>query len=176
MEMEQTNHALEPSQWAAIHFGDVPLSDVRRAQRLQTIGEALAGNPGASIPQLFARPYDVKAAYTFFAHEEVTPERVQSAHRAWVMEQLERAGTYVLIEDTSELDWSARAPMPGLGPIGNSNEGTQGIRLHSVVAARWDAEAPVHHPKPSSECGVVVVGAGESGISAADTAPGRGCA
>lgn len=142
--MEQMNHALEPSQWAGIHFGDAPLSDVRRVQRLQMIGEAMAANPGASIPQLFARPYDVKAAYHFFDHPEVTPESVQSAHRAWVMEQLERAGTYLLIEDTTELDWTDRAPIPGLGPIGNSNEGTQGVRLHSVVAARWDAEATVH--------------------------------
>lgn len=71
--MEQTNHALEPSTWAAIHFSGVPLGDIRRTQRLQMIGEALAADPGASIPQLFARSYDVKAAYRFFDHPEVTP-------------------------------------------------------------------------------------------------------
>jgi Transposase DNA-binding len=47
------------------------LTDVRRVERLKTIAEALAANPGASIPQLFARPYDMKAAYTFFGHPEV---------------------------------------------------------------------------------------------------------
>jgi hypothetical protein len=48
----------------------------------------------------------VKAAYPFFGHPEVEPERVQSAHRAGVLEQLEAAGTYVLMEDTTELDWT----------------------------------------------------------------------
>ena len=142
--MEWTNHAMEPRAWAAVHFGEVPLGDIRRTRRLQMIGEALASEPGASIPQLFAHPYDVKAAYRFFDHPDVTPERVQSAHRAWVMEQLETAGTYLLLEDTSDLDWTGWAPIPGLGPVGHRNEGTQGVRLHSVIAARWDAHATVH--------------------------------
>jgi hypothetical protein len=151
--MEPMNHALEPGAWAAIHFGEAPLSDVRRVQRLQTIGEAMAANPGASIAQLFAHPYDVKAAYRFFDHPEVTPESVQSAHCTWVMEQLETAGTYLLIEDTTELDWTGRGLIPGLGPIGNRNEGTQGVRLHSVVAGRWDVEAGSQRPghRPSVE-------------------------
>ena len=136
--MERTNHAMEPRAWAALHFGEVPLGDIRRTRRLQMIGEALASEPGASIPQLFAHPYDVKAAYRFFDHPDVTPERVQSAHRAWVMEQLETAGTYLLLEDTSDLDWTGRASIPGLGPIGNCNESTQGIRLHSVIAGFHD--------------------------------------
>lgn len=116
--MEQTNHVLEPSPWAAIHFGDMPLGDIRRAQRLQTIGEALAAHPGASIPQLFARPYDVKAAYCFFDHPEVTPERVQSAHRAQVMERLERPGTYVLIRRYHGVGLDGPATNPGLGTGG----------------------------------------------------------
>jgi hypothetical protein len=143
MAMDEMNHALEPGRWAAIHFGEAPLSDIRRVQRLQMIGAAIAGNPGTSIPQLFARPYDVKAAYGFFDHPEVNAQSVQSAHRAGVMEQMERPGTYLLIEDTTELDWSGRRAIPGLGPMGNRNEGTQGVRLHSVVAARWPVEGQI---------------------------------
>jgi Transposase DNA-binding len=63
--MEPIDHAMEPRRWAEVHFGEAPLTDVRRVERLKTIAEALGANPGASIPQLFARPYDVKAAYTF---------------------------------------------------------------------------------------------------------------
>jgi hypothetical protein len=151
--MDQINHALEPGCGAAIHFGEAPLSDIRRVQRLQMIGEAMADNPGASIPQLLARPYDVKAAYGFFDHPEVSAESVQSVHRAWVMEQVERPGTYLLIEATTALDWTGHRPIPGLGPIGNCNEGTQGVRLHSVVAARWTVEgqiAPAGH-RPAGE-------------------------
>lgn len=141
--MEQINHTVEPCRWAEVHFGEAPLTDLRRVERLKKIGEAMAANPGASIPRLFARPYDVKAAYTFFNHPEVEPDAVQSAHRAWVLEQLERPGTYLLIEDTTDLDWTGRAPIPGLGPIGNHREGTQGLRLHSVLAAQWPEGAAV---------------------------------
>lgn len=144
--MQETHHALEPRRWAALHFGEGPFRDVRRTRRLQAIGEALAASPGASIPRLFARPYDVKATYAFFAHPEVDVDSVQSVHRAWVMEQWERSGTHLLIEDTTELDWSGRARIAGLGPIGNRNHGTQGIRLHSVLAARWNGQAAAHRP------------------------------
>src|SRR5512138_3478849 len=139
--MKLINHAGEPRRWAEVHFGEALLTDVRRVERLKTISEALAANPGASIPRLFARPYDVKAAYAFFSHPEVEPDAVQSAHRAWVLEQMETPGTYVLIEDTTELDWTGRAPIPGLGPIGNHGAGVQGLRLHSVLVARWLATA-----------------------------------
>lgn len=157
--MQDTHHALEPNRWAALHFGEAPFSDVRRTRRLQAIGEALAASPGASIPQLFAHRYDVKATYAFFAHPEVDVDSVQSTHRAWVMDQLEQAGAYLLIEDTTELDWTGRARIPGLGPIGNRNEGTQGIRLHSVLAARWNERAADHrvgHRPPLEVLGLVV--------------------
>lgn len=125
--VDRANHAQEVNSWATIHFGEGGFSDIRRVQRPQLIGAAMAGDPGASIPQLFARPYDVKAAYRFFDHPEVNADSVQGAHRAWVMEQLEEPGTYLLIEDTTELDWTQREPIPRLGSVGNRNQGTQGV-------------------------------------------------
>jgi hypothetical protein len=54
-----------------------------------------------------------------------------------VREQLQRAGRYLLLEDTSELSWSGKAPISGLGPVGNDAAGLQGFHLHSVLAVRW---------------------------------------
>ena len=155
--MKQANHAMEPSAWVAVHFGEVPLGDIRRTRRLQLIGEALAAEPGASIPQLFAHPYDVKAAYRFFDHPDVTPERVQSAHRAWVMEHLETAETYLLLEDTSDLDWT--------GTDSGFGAGGQLQRKHARdTAAFGDCGAlgcPRDGPqrRPSAVCGAVGTGA-----------------
>lgn len=109
---------------------------MRRGERLQRIAEARAANPGASIPPLFAHRYDVKAAYRVFEHPEVDPETVQSVHRAWVLEQVARAGTFLRIEDTTQLDWTGRAPRPGLGPLGDHRAGTPGVVLHSGLAVR----------------------------------------
>lgn len=40
----------------------------------------------------------------------------------------------LLIEDTSELSWSGKNPIEGLGPIGNGNPGQQGFFIHTVLA------------------------------------------
>jgi hypothetical protein len=111
----------------------------------------MASTPGASIPQLFAHPYDTKAAYTFFAHPEADPDTLQSAHRSLVAEQMERPGTYLLLEDTTELDWTGRERIPGLGPIGNSTVSTQGVILHTVLGVQWpeDGDATRRGRRPA---------------------------
>jgi hypothetical protein len=149
--MRVVSHSAEPRTWAEEHFGDTPFSDIRRTERAIRIAEAMAANPGASIPQLFAHPYDTKAAYTFFGHAEAEPETIQATHRALVLEQMETPGTYLLIEDTTELDWTGRARIEGLGPSGNSNTKTQGVILHSVLGVRWPETAisPLCKRRPS---------------------------
>lgn len=127
--------------WAATHFGEVELGDLRRNQRAVTIAAAMAANPDRSIPQMFINAYDIKAAYNFFRHPEATPENLQLAHREVVLEQLQLPGRYLLLEDTSELSWAGNEPIPGLGPIGNGAAGLQGVHLHSVLAVRWLWEA-----------------------------------
>src|SRR5262249_55989564 len=112
--MNVVSHNAAPRAWAEEHFADTPFSDIRRVERVVRIAEAMAATPGASIPQLFAHPYDTKAAYTLFGHAEADPETIQATHRGLVLEQMEAPGTYLLIEDTTELDWTGRAPIVGL--------------------------------------------------------------
>lgn len=127
-------------EWAERHFGDVALGDLRRDQRAVTIAAAMATNPDQSIPQIFVRPYDVKATYEFFKRPEATPDNVQAGHRDGVIEQMHQPGRYVLPEDTSELTWPGHEPIAGLGPIGTGAEGLQGFHLHTTLAVRWRPE------------------------------------
>jgi hypothetical protein len=113
------------------------------------IAEAMANSPSSSIPQLFARPYDVKAAYSFFRHWETTPDNLQAGHRELTLEQMRQPGVYLQIEDTSDLSWSGSLPIAGLGPIGNGAKGLQGFLLHTVLGVRWSqqvAEAGCRRP------------------------------
>jgi hypothetical protein len=137
MALEVINHTLDPRTWAEEHFREAAFLDVRRTDRAVTIAAAMAAPPGVSLPQRFGRWYDTKAAYNLFKPPEVTPDTVQAGHRAVVLDALQEPGSYLLLEDTTELDWSDRQPIPGLGPIGNSNTATQGVLLHSVLAVRW---------------------------------------
>lgn len=127
-----------PRAWAELHFDGCDLSDLRRAERVVMIAEAMALNPGASIPRLFARWSDVFAAYTLFKHEEVTPDALHAGHRDLVEQHLHTPGTSLLIEDTTEVAWAGRRSMTGLGMVGNGSALAQGFLLHSVIAAHLD--------------------------------------
>jgi hypothetical protein len=118
-------------------FSIVDLGDCRRTQRVMKIALALAAHPSRSIPEVFDRPYDVKATYSLLRHEAATPDALQAGHRDVVAVEMERPGTYLLLEDGSDLSWVGNNPIVGLGPIGTGAEGLQGFILHSVMAVRW---------------------------------------
>ncbi len=136
-----TIHQESPLAWSERHFAEVDLGETRRNRRTVTMAAAMAMNPDQSIPKMFIHSYDIKAAYNFFAHPEATPDNLQLAHREVVIEQMQRAGRYLLLEDTSEMSWSGKNSISGLGPIGHGAAGMQGFHLHSVLAVRWFWEA-----------------------------------
>ena len=131
--------------WAQRHFGTVQLGDVRRTRRVCRLAAGWARQPGASIPRLSGgQAYASKAAYQVLSHAQTTPEALQCAHRQQVRELIQRPGTYLLVEDTTELRWcSDAAQRPGLGPVGRGRSAGQGVLLHSVVAAAWPGCDPV---------------------------------
>ena len=134
----------EAQAWAHTHFGAVRLGDVRRSRRVVTLAAGWARQPGASIPRLSqGQAYASKAAYHVLAQARTTPEAVQAPHRALVSRQLQAPGTYLLVEDTTELSWPEAAERrAGLGPVGQGKAGSQGVLLHSLVAAAWPAQDP----------------------------------
>jgi len=135
--MNLLQHYADPRSWAENQFAGAEMSDIRRRDRVITIAEAMAASPGKSIPQMFASTYDVKATYELFKHPEATPDNLQAGHRDLVKQQLGEPGVYLLIEDTTDLSWSGKQAIAGLGPISNGQAGLQGFHLHSVLAVRW---------------------------------------
>jgi hypothetical protein len=142
----------DATQWAHQHFGTVQVGDVRRRRQVCTLVAGWARQPGASIPPLGAGvAYASKAAYQLLGQPGVTPDVLPTPHRQLVQEQLQQAGTYLLVEDTTQLRWSWSArPRPGLGPVAANKQGEQGALLHSVVAARWPGgPAELAAPRPA---------------------------
>lgn len=133
-----TFHPLQAEQWALKHFGAVDLGDRRRNQRTVRIAQGMASRSGKSIPKLFDRRADVKAAYTFMSRKEATPERLQTPHRNHVRAALGQAGTFLLLEDSSEFIWSRHQETPGLGRTGDLRSPVrQGFTLHTTLAVKW---------------------------------------
>ena len=153
------SYTLDPARWAALHVGDLDLGDVRRDARAVTIASAMAAQPSASLPQLFPRWSELKAAYTFFGQPSSTPDELQATHRELVSDTLQAPGVYLLPEDTTEVGWPTRDGIRGLGPIGSSKERQIGFLLHSVLAVRWPRLNPL--ARPSARPAVEIVGVAE---------------
>ena len=147
----------EPQRWAEEQFAGAKLTDIRRVARVKKIAEAMAVHPGRSIPQLCRSPYAVKATYNLFKHEDATPENIQAGHRAVVRDAMRQPGVYLLLEDTTELSWSGKQAITGLGPIGNSATGLQGFFLHTVLSVRWPGTPQDNHKRQPVE----VIGLGD---------------
>jgi hypothetical protein len=133
----ESTHQSSPADWAARHFGDCWLGHKARDRRLVDYARALAEQPGKFMPELFIDKYDIEATYQLLRRKDVTPDRIQAAHRRLVKNELRTPGRFLLIEDTTFPSFSHRRhSVPGLGPIGGSEEGQQGFLLHSVLAVR----------------------------------------
>jgi hypothetical protein len=126
-----------PAQWAQSEFALAELGDQRLTQRLVHIATGLARNPGGSLAQAFPEWKELKAAYRFFSQPKVGAEQIQASHREQTRARCREPGEYLLIEDTSELDYSSHLGCEGLGSIGNGQG--RGMLLHSTLAVRVEA-------------------------------------
>jgi len=138
----RTTTLLTPAQWADSEFALAQLGDQRRTQRLVKIANHLAQSPGGTLPQAFPEWSELKAAYRFFNQPKVTFEQIQSPHWRRTRAACQEPSQYLLIEDTSELDYTTHHPATEeLGPIGDGHG--WGLLLHSTLAMRvegWDLE------------------------------------
>jgi hypothetical protein len=134
--------------WSEETFAGAALGDVRRSQRAAIVAQAMSEQPGRSLPDLFEQPYAVKAAYTLFDRREATPDALQGPHRRMVAEALAVPNrACLLLEDTSDLSWTNKKPIAGLGPIASGKKRQQGFLLHSALAVVWPPRAPGNPPR-----------------------------
>jgi len=136
-----TNTLLRPAQWAESEFALAQLGDQRRTQRLVKIATNLVQKPGGTLPQAFAGWSELKAAYRFFNQPKVTFQQIQGPHWQRTRAACHEPGEYLLIEDTSELDYTDHPATEEMGWIGDGRG--RGLLLHTTLAVRiegWDAQ------------------------------------
>lgn len=103
-----TNTLLRPAQWAESEFASAQLGDPRRTRRLVKIGTNLVQKPGGTLPQAFPGWSELKAAYRFFNQPKVTFQQIQQPHWQRTRAACQAPGEYLLIEDTTDLDYTDR--------------------------------------------------------------------
>jgi len=138
------SNLLAPAQWAQLEFALAELGDQRRTQRLVKMATCLAQTPTGTLPQAFPAWKELKAAYRLLDHLEFGPAEIQQPHRQCTLAACRQPGEYLLIEDTTELDYSSHRCTEQLGFIGNGRG--RGLLVHSTLAVRveaWDlAQGP----------------------------------
>jgi hypothetical protein len=138
------------SGWVNNNFSNLAFTDIRRTNRVMKIASAMSKSPGNSIPQLCKNFYDVKATYNLFKHEEATPDVIQASHRKFLQHGMQKGGSFLLIEDTSDISYSSKKQrIAGLGPIGQGEDQMQGFLLHSTLLAKWESPnnvSPIKKP------------------------------
>jgi hypothetical protein len=123
---------LDPSAWAAATFRRAVLGDVRRTRRLVAAAAALAAAPAASLPAALGDPAALKATYRLLHAEAVTVDALTAPARAQALAAARAAPVVLLVQDTTELDYTRHPATADLGPIGDGRG--RGYLLQSVLA------------------------------------------
>jgi hypothetical protein len=123
-------------EWAQENFATCELGDKRRTKRLVKVAAQVANNPSASFPDQMERWGDLKAAYKLFNSKGVTFQGVAGPH--WELTKQRTAGRYLVIGDTTELNFGKRRKVRGLGPTGNGSG--RGFLLHNALMVGAESE------------------------------------
>jgi hypothetical protein len=131
--------AFHNGNWIEAEFGNVDLGHRDREQRLVRIASAKAQQPSAPYTECFAgNRHELKAYYRFIDSEatEVNPESILHCHRERTIGRMKKCQRVLVIQDTTDLDFSERLHCNGLGDIGKNQTGavSQGVKMHSSLA------------------------------------------
>lgn len=117
------------------HFGQAQLGDKRRTQRLVKIAERIVRHPGGTLPQKMGTPADLKALYRLVNRDAVTHAAVLQTHRELTLRRMRACtGTVLLIHDTTQLDYTGKHSVAGLGQIAKGFH--RGYLCHNTLAVQ----------------------------------------
>jgi hypothetical protein len=120
---------LEPAVWSEKQFGPCDLGDARRTKRLVRYAQQMAEKPDASTPHQTESWADCKAVYRLFERPEVTFDSITAVH--YQNTRAVQPGRYLVISDTTEIDYGYKSERKGLGPLTAKHR--QGFFLHSAL-------------------------------------------
>lgn len=128
-EMQDADWIIEETKLA--DFGDKRLN-----KRYGDILNSFAASPTKSIPASFKSWKETLAAYRFLNHENVTVEEILAPHRRATIERIKNEKIILIPQDTTEIDFSGRKPISGMGYLSNKN--SHGFYLHPSLAVTPD--------------------------------------
>ena len=118
--------------WIEAELMGVDLGDKRLEDRMGSLLQRFYEKPGVSIPTACFGLNETLAAYRFFSNESVTLEQILAPHKEATLERMRDHSTVLLIQDTTELDFTGKKSSGNLGLL-NWKERT-GFLNHTMIA------------------------------------------
>ena len=115
-------------------FGHIDLGDPRREKRLQQVARACIQSPGVSFGQRFGRSKETKGAYRLLENEQIASRDLLDALEESGGQACGGQKRIFAVQDTTELDFSHRQAIEGLGPLHTQAHPGQGLLLHTTLA------------------------------------------
>ncbi len=129
------------SDWIDQEFAGVHLGDKRLDRRLIKVVERMWQSPQDSTPAASGSWKETTGAYRLYDNEAVTPEQILAPHQEQVVARCRLAKAVVLIQDTTELDYSKQKLLEGTGPL--SEESRQGFFAHNEYVVQEEGGLPL---------------------------------
>lgn len=118
--------------WVVEEFGGLDLGDKRREGRVLEVVTHLAGRPGASLPAACGDLAQLKATYRLLDNAAVRREALLAGHVRATWARVAAAPVVLVVQDTTDLDFSSHKATVGLGRVGNGHG--RGLYAHSSLA------------------------------------------
>ena len=123
-----------PVDWAEEEFGGCALPDARLQTRLLSLARDFYARPTAPIAQACVSRAKTKAAYRFLDHEKTTMDTLLQPHYRATESRVRAESIVLAVQDTTSLNYTTHAATEGMGPIGSTANGPQGLHLHTTLA------------------------------------------
>jgi Transposase DNA-binding/Transposase Tn5 dimerisation domain len=117
--------------WAEQTFAAAQLGDRRRTRRLVQAAAQIAAHPQKPFTQVFDWN-ELRGFYRLCDQQEATLAAVSGPHWQQTRQAMGQHPLVLILHDTTELDYSHRRHLTGVGQVGN--EGGKGLLQHNSLA------------------------------------------
>jgi hypothetical protein len=118
--------------WSMRHFGGAKMGDQRLNHRLVQVAAVLAEKPGMSLPHQMPDWAALSGAYRFLSNPRVESAWLLEPHVQFTREQLAAHPVVLCVHDDTQLDFTLRTGLAGLGMTGDSMG--RGLHMHAALA------------------------------------------
>ena len=120
--------------WAAREYARCSHPDGRVRARIVEMGRAWLRLAGSSIPVLFPKRSERRAAYRLLSSEGVSMHHILEPHQASTAERCQMEKVVLAVQDSTTLNYHGLEATEGLCAIGGRGTGAQGLMAHFGLA------------------------------------------